>query len=131
MTVERGRPFLQIPGPTNVPERVLRAMSRPTIDHRSPAFAELVRSILRDLRVVFQTDDGEIVKIKFAPRFNAIKTLGEYLKIIETPLPPPPAGDVINFTEVILTSLTTEELRVLERVMEKQHALSGHAVSPA
>ena len=92
---------------------------------------ELPDELATAIDAVELNDDGEIVKIKFAPRFNAIKTLGEYLKIIETPLPPPPAGDVINFTEVILTSLTTEELRVLERVMEKQHALSGHAVSPA
>ena len=41
-----GRPFLQIPGPTNVPDRVLRAMDRAVIDHRSPAFAALVKSLL-------------------------------------------------------------------------------------
>ena len=39
MTFRSGRHFLQIPGPTNVPERILRAMGRPTIDHRSPEFA--------------------------------------------------------------------------------------------
>ena len=36
-----GRHFLQIPGPTNVPDRVLRAMDYPTIDHRGPQFAEI------------------------------------------------------------------------------------------
>ena len=41
-----GRHFLQIPGPTNVPDRVLRAIDRPTIDHRGPEFARLGRSIL-------------------------------------------------------------------------------------
>ena len=50
-----GRHFLQIPGPTNVPDRILRAMAQPTIDHRGPAFAEMVRGILRDLGEVFGT----------------------------------------------------------------------------
>jgi alanine-glyoxylate transaminase/serine-glyoxylate transaminase/serine-pyruvate transaminase len=50
-----GRHFLQIPGPTNVPDRVLRAMDQPTIDHRGPDFARLTREILEGLRPVFQT----------------------------------------------------------------------------
>ncbi|HUZ63233.1 MAG TPA: aminotransferase class V-fold PLP-dependent enzyme [Acetobacteraceae bacterium] len=50
-----GRHFLQIPGPTNVPDRVLRAMDRPTIDHRGPAFGALGRRVLANLRLVFQT----------------------------------------------------------------------------
>jgi alanine-glyoxylate transaminase/serine-glyoxylate transaminase/serine-pyruvate transaminase len=41
-----GRHFLQIPGPTNVPDRVLRAMAAPTIDHRGPEFARLARELL-------------------------------------------------------------------------------------
>ncbi len=56
-----GRPFLQIPGPTNVPDRVLRAMDRPVIDHRSPAFAELTRSVLPRMRQVFGTTRGQVV----------------------------------------------------------------------
>lgn len=56
-----GRPFLQIPGPTNVPDRILRAMDRPVIDHRGPAFAELTRAILPPLRHVFGTRDGAVV----------------------------------------------------------------------
>ena len=48
-----GRHFLQIPGPTNVPDRVLRAMNRPTIDHRGPEFASLTLSILDRLKPVF------------------------------------------------------------------------------
>jgi alanine-glyoxylate transaminase/serine-glyoxylate transaminase/serine-pyruvate transaminase len=43
---QSGRHFLQIPGPTNVPDRVLRAMAAPTIDHRGPEFAELAREVL-------------------------------------------------------------------------------------
>ncbi len=50
-----GRHFLQIPGPTNVPERVLRAMSRATEDHRGPELASLTRRVLRRLREVFRT----------------------------------------------------------------------------
>jgi alanine-glyoxylate transaminase / serine-glyoxylate transaminase / serine-pyruvate transaminase len=56
-----GRAFLQIPGPTNVPERVLRAMDRAAIDHRSPAFAALVRGILPDLARVFGTERGRVI----------------------------------------------------------------------
>jgi alanine-glyoxylate transaminase/serine-glyoxylate transaminase/serine-pyruvate transaminase len=50
-----GRHFLQIPGPTNVPDRVLRAMAAPTIDHRGPEFAELTKDLLRALGPVFGT----------------------------------------------------------------------------
>jgi alanine-glyoxylate transaminase / serine-glyoxylate transaminase / serine-pyruvate transaminase len=46
MTYQSGRHFLQIPGPTNVPDRVLRAMAAPTIDHRGPEFADLARHVL-------------------------------------------------------------------------------------
>jgi alanine-glyoxylate transaminase/serine-glyoxylate transaminase/serine-pyruvate transaminase len=53
-----GRPFLQIPGPTNIPERVLRAMDRSIIDHRSPEFAELTQDVRAGLRAVFGTRDG-------------------------------------------------------------------------
>ncbi len=60
MTVQRGRHFLQIPGPTNVPDRVLRAMDAPTIDHRGPEFAKLTFAILEDLKPVFKTT-SEIV----------------------------------------------------------------------
>jgi alanine-glyoxylate transaminase/serine-glyoxylate transaminase/serine-pyruvate transaminase len=60
MTVQRGRHFLQIPGPTNVPDRVLRAMDLPTIDHRGPEFAKLTLSILKDLKPVFKTT-GDII----------------------------------------------------------------------
>ena len=56
-----GRPFLQIPGPTNVPDRVLRAMDRAVIDHRSPAFAALVKGLLPDLARVFKTERGSVI----------------------------------------------------------------------
>ncbi len=55
MTYPSGRHFLQIPGPTNVPERILRAMAAPTIDHRGPGFARLVGGLLDGLKAVFKT----------------------------------------------------------------------------
>jgi len=56
-----GRPFLQIPGPTLVPDRVVRAMSQPLIDHRGPQFATLLKEVLEGLKKVFQTSSGDIV----------------------------------------------------------------------
>ena len=50
-----GRHFLQIPGPTNVPDRVLRAIDHPTIDHRGPEFQQLGKKVLADVRKIFQT----------------------------------------------------------------------------
>ncbi len=57
----RGRHFLQIPGPTNVPDRVLRAMDRPTIDHRGPDFARMMGEIAEGLRPVFGTTGPVII----------------------------------------------------------------------
>ncbi|HIB07092.1 MAG TPA: aminotransferase class V-fold PLP-dependent enzyme, partial [Gammaproteobacteria bacterium] len=56
-----GRHFLQIPGPTNVPERVLRVIQQPTIDHRGPRFQQLVRDILDRLQLIFRTDSPIII----------------------------------------------------------------------
>ncbi len=56
-----GRHFLQIPGPTNVPDRVLRAIDMPTIDHRGPEFGELGLEVLDGLRHVFGTDGPVVV----------------------------------------------------------------------
>ena len=50
-----GRHFLQIPGPTNVPDRVLRAIDRPTIDHRGPEFQALGEEVLAGIRRIFRT----------------------------------------------------------------------------
>jgi alanine-glyoxylate transaminase / serine-glyoxylate transaminase / serine-pyruvate transaminase len=61
MSVHRGRHFLQIPGPANVPDRVLRAIAQPTIDHRGPDFARLAREVIDGLRFVFQTRADIIV----------------------------------------------------------------------
>ena len=56
-----GRHFLQIPGPTNVPDRILRAIDRPTVDHRGPAFGELVREVLAGLKTVFKTEAPVVI----------------------------------------------------------------------
>jgi alanine-glyoxylate transaminase / serine-glyoxylate transaminase / serine-pyruvate transaminase len=56
-----GRHFLQIPGPTNVPDRVLRAMAAPTIDHRGPEFAELTKDVLAALGPVFGTTGPVVI----------------------------------------------------------------------
>src|SRR6476620_3753000 len=56
-----GRHFLQIPGPTNVPDRILHAIARPTIDHRGPEFRALVREVLDGLRTVFVTEGPVLI----------------------------------------------------------------------
>jgi alanine-glyoxylate transaminase/serine-glyoxylate transaminase/serine-pyruvate transaminase len=56
-----GRHFLQIPGPTNVPDRVLRAIDRATIDHRSADFAELGKSVLAGMQRVFKTTGPVVI----------------------------------------------------------------------
>ena len=61
MTVHTGRHFLQIPGPTNVPDRVLRAMDMPTMDHRGPEFAELGHDVLAATQRVFRTKQPVII----------------------------------------------------------------------
>jgi alanine-glyoxylate transaminase/serine-glyoxylate transaminase/serine-pyruvate transaminase len=53
--IHTGRHFLQIPGPTNVPDRILRAMDAPVIDHRSAEFAQLGKEVLDGVRAVFKT----------------------------------------------------------------------------
>ena len=61
MSSKSGRHFLQIPGPTNVPDRVLRALSRPTIDHRGPEFARLAREGIEGLQQIFKTSGAVVI----------------------------------------------------------------------
>ena len=61
MKYKSGRHFLQIPGPTNVPARVLRAISQPTIDHRGPEFAEMTLEVMEGLQHVFKTKQPIII----------------------------------------------------------------------
>ena len=61
MSHQSGRHFLQIPGPTNVPDRILRAMARPTIDHRGPEFRALAGEVIAGIRAVFQTHQPVVI----------------------------------------------------------------------
>ena len=61
MGTSAGRHFLQIPGPTNVPDRILRAIERPTIDHRGPEFGRLGTRVLSGLREVFRTRGNVLI----------------------------------------------------------------------
>jgi alanine-glyoxylate transaminase/serine-glyoxylate transaminase/serine-pyruvate transaminase len=61
MAFASGRHFLQIPGPTNVPDRVLRAIDRATIDHRGPEFAQLGKDVLSGLKKVFRTSRPVVI----------------------------------------------------------------------
>ncbi len=58
---QSGRHFLQIPGPTNVPDRILRAIDGATIDHRGPAFERLAMRILSGIKPIFQTSDPVLI----------------------------------------------------------------------
>jgi alanine-glyoxylate transaminase/serine-glyoxylate transaminase/serine-pyruvate transaminase len=61
MGYKSGRHFLQIPGPTNVPDRVLRAISQATIDHRGPEFAELALEVFHGLQTIFSTTGTVVI----------------------------------------------------------------------
>ena len=60
-TYKAGRHFLQVPGPTNIPDRVLRAMDLPAMDHRGPKFADLSKSILERTKLIFKSTDSVII----------------------------------------------------------------------
>jgi alanine-glyoxylate transaminase/serine-glyoxylate transaminase/serine-pyruvate transaminase len=61
MSTATARHFLQIPGPTNVPDRILRAIDRPTIDHRGPEFQKLGREVLEGMKAIFQTKGAVVI----------------------------------------------------------------------
>ena len=61
MALRSGRHFLQIPGPTNVPDRILRAIDSPTMDHRGPKFGQLGLEIIEGLKQVFQTQQPVVI----------------------------------------------------------------------
>src|SRR5215813_15194642 len=56
-----GRHFLQIPGPTPLPDRVLRAMDTPIIDHRGPEFQKLAKRVLEGIKTIFKTTNPVII----------------------------------------------------------------------
>ena len=61
MTYQPGRHFLQIPGPTNVPDRVLRAMAQPTIDHRGAEFAALAKEVIEGMKKIYRTSGPVVI----------------------------------------------------------------------
>jgi alanine-glyoxylate transaminase / serine-glyoxylate transaminase / serine-pyruvate transaminase len=61
IVIHTGRHFLQIPGPTNVPDRILRAIDQPVIDHRGPEFAKLAEEVLEGLRPIFKTRSPVVI----------------------------------------------------------------------
>jgi alanine-glyoxylate transaminase/serine-glyoxylate transaminase/serine-pyruvate transaminase len=61
MTYQSGRQFLQIPGPTNIPERVLRAIAAPVLDHRGPEFARLASEVLARIKPIFKTSQPVLI----------------------------------------------------------------------
>jgi len=61
MSRRAGRHFLQIPGPTNIPDRVLRAMDRPIIDHRGPEFGKMMKKLFADLQPIFGTGKSVVI----------------------------------------------------------------------
>ena len=87
MTHASGRHFLQIPGPTNVPDRVLRAIDRATIDHRGPEFQKLGQEVLAGLKDVFRTKSPVII---FQTDGDEIEYLRNSIIVHEVPpgLPP-------------------------------------------
>src|SRR5436305_1666548 len=67
-----GRHFLQIPGPSPVPDRILRAMSLPTIDHRGPEFGPLGTRVIRGMQKIFQTKHPVLIYPASGSSFNAV-----------------------------------------------------------
>ena len=86
---QSGRHFLQIPGPTNVPDRVLRAMDKPTIDHRGPEFAALARRCLDSIKTIFKTKSDVVIFPSSgtgaweAALVNTLQT-GDHVLMVET-----------------------------------------------
>src|SRR3569623_2718401 len=61
MVGHTARHFLQIPGPSNVPDRVLRAMDMPTVDHRGPEFAEMALGIMESCKRILRTKNPVLI----------------------------------------------------------------------
>jgi alanine-glyoxylate transaminase/serine-glyoxylate transaminase/serine-pyruvate transaminase len=60
-TYKAGRHFLSVPGPTNIPDRVLQAMAFPAMDHRGPDFQNLSNSILKKIKLIFKSEDPVVI----------------------------------------------------------------------
>ncbi|HLW60382.1 MAG TPA: aminotransferase class V-fold PLP-dependent enzyme [bacterium] len=116
-----GRHFLQIPGPTNVPDRILRAMDRPVPDHRGPELPPLVAEILTGLKRVFQTARGEIVL------YPASGTGAWEASLVNTVSP----GDrVLAFNNGYFSHLYAEVARRLGAVVNEIDLTWGDGIPP-
>ena len=106
-TYKAGRHFLQVPGPTNIPDRILRAMDAPTIDHRGPKFAALSKSVLERIKLIFKSTDPVVIYPSAgtgAMEASLVNTLNE--------------GDKIIMFEIILPLKTS-------RAKDNEKSLSG------
>ena len=121
VSVHTGRHFLQIPGPTNVPDRVLRAMAQPTIDHRGPEFGVLGRELLNDVRAVFKTTQPVVI-------FPASGTGAWEAALVNTLSP----GDTVLMAETgQFASLWEQMAKRLGLVTELQPTDWRHGADPA
>ena len=88
MTHRAGRHFLQLPGPSETPGRILRALSRPVIDHRGPEFNALAARVLQGVKSIFKTDQTAFIYPSSAclavrPRtlLIAFRVSGDWLRV--------------------------------------------------
>jgi alanine-glyoxylate transaminase / serine-glyoxylate transaminase / serine-pyruvate transaminase len=117
-----GRSFIQTPGPTNIPDRVLRAMDRPIVDHRSPEFAELTEDVRTGLRKVFGTRDG-------APMLYPASGTGASEAALVNSLAP---GDrVLVFNYGVFSGGLANLARKFKYDVDKVALRWGQAVAPA
>ena len=117
-----GRHFLQIPGPTNVPERILRAMDRAVVDHRGPDLPAVVHEAVAGLKQVFGTERGEIV-------FYPASGTGAWEASLVNTLSP---GDhVLAFANGHFSQLYAECARRLGLTVDAVDVPWGEAVPPA
>ena len=83
-----GRHFLQIPGPTPVPERILRAIDRQVIDHRGPEFQALSKDVLAGIKSIFKTEQPVIIYSADAARASTddeeVVVVGHCLILVDT-----------------------------------------------
>lgn len=122
MTYQPGAHFLQVPGPSNIPQRVLRAMDMPTIDHRGPEFAKMALGLFESLKRLFRTTAGEVV-------IFACSGSGAWEAAIENALTP---GDKVLMFEVgQFASLWSQMAQRLGLDVEFVPGDWRHAVDPA
>lgn len=121
MTFRAGRHLLQIPGPTNVPDRVLHAIAQATIDHRGPDFAALGREVLDGVKAVFQTSGAVVI-------YPSSGTGGWEAGLVNTLSP----GDrVLAFETGEFARLWAEMARRLGLIVDMVDSDWRHGVDPA